>query len=402
VNGVRLDPDEFALLEEQRDHLLASLDDLEREHDAGDMDDEDYRTLRDDYTVRASEVLQAIEERRALFTAARPSRSRTRNALWAGGVVALAIIAGVVVAQNMGQRGAGPITGAVNTPRAALATCQQASFQNPEGGVECYGRILADAPDNVEALTYQGWALIRIDRVEEGAANLKRAVEIDPDYPDARVFRAIVASRGGDWELAAAEIDLFYRNNPTPASEQVLQSQGLEREIFISTVDPSTRGCWQQAAQAQDPEATDAAAFLLALGACLDELLAEAPDNVDALVSRAYASVDASSTDLSRAVELAERAVTAGPDDANARLLRASLAFAQGRVEVVEADLAVLADLQRPTASFLFGGPEVLIDQLEGVTPTTTAAPRGSTPPTTAAGPTTVPVDGRVPNPGGG
>ena len=402
MNAARLDPDELALLEEQRDHLLASLDDLEREHDAGDMDDVDYRTLRDDYTVRASEVLQAIEERRALAVASRPARSRTRNALWAGGVVALAIVAGVVVAQNMGQRGAGPITGAVNTPRAALATCQQASFQDPEGGVECYDGILADAPDNVEALTYQGWALIRLDRVEEGAANLQRAVEIDPDYPDARVFRAIVASRGGDWELAAAEIDRFYRNDPTPAAEQVLQSQGLEREIFISTVDASTRSCWQQAAQAQDPEATDAAAFLDALGTCLDELLAEDPDNVDVLVSRAYASVDANSRDLTRAVELAELAVAAGPDDPNARLLRASLAFAQGRVEVVEADLAVLADLQRPTASFLFGGPEVLIDQLDTVSSTTTVAPRGAAPPTTAAGSTTVPVDGRVPNPGGG
>ena len=43
VSSARLDPDELALLEEERDHLLASIDDLEREHDAGDLDDEDYR-----------------------------------------------------------------------------------------------------------------------------------------------------------------------------------------------------------------------------------------------------------------------------------------------------------------------------------------------------------------------
>ena len=316
--------------------------------------------------------------------------------------MALAIVAGVVVAQNMGQRGAGPITGAVNTPRAALATCQQASFQDPEGGVECYDEILADAPDNVEALTYQGWALIRLDRVEEGAANLQRAVEIDPDYPDARVFRAIVASRGGDWELAAAEIDRFYRNDPTPAAEQVLQSQGLEREIFISTVDASTRACWQQAAQAQDPEATDAAAFLPRSVHAWTSCSPRIPDNVDALVSRAYASVDASSTDLTPAVELAERAVAAGPEDPNARLLRASLAFAQGRVEVVEADLDVLAELPAAHGVVPVRRPEVLIEQLEAVSSTTTVAPRGASPPTTAVGATTVPVDERVPNPGGG
>ena len=398
MSGPRLDPDELALLEEERDHLLASIEDLERKHDAGDMDDEDYRTLRDDYTVRASEVLQAIEQRRALVGSSRAPRRRGRTAAAVLGVAALAVVAGVLVAQSSGQRGGGAITGAVDTQRARLATCQQASFQDPEGGVECYDEILADAPDNVEALTYQGWALIRLDRVEEGAANLTRAVEIDPDYADARVFRAVVAKRGGDYELAASEIDRFYRSDPSPAAIQVLQTQGLEREIFIFTVGAPTRACWQRAAEAQDPDASDAEAFLDELGGCLDEVLAADPTDVDALVSRAYTSVDASSTDLSPAVELAERAVAADPEDPNARLLRASLAFAEGRFDDVEADLATLEDLPRPTASFLFGGPEVLRDELGAATPSTTQPPATSAPTDV----TTTSVDGRIQNPGGG
>ena len=44
---IRLDPDELATLEEQRDFLLRSLEDLEREYEAGDLTDEDHRTLRD-------------------------------------------------------------------------------------------------------------------------------------------------------------------------------------------------------------------------------------------------------------------------------------------------------------------------------------------------------------------
>lgn len=400
MSGQRLDPDELALLEEERDHLLASLEDLEREHDAGDMDDADYRTLRDDYTVRASEVLRAIEERRRLIAAPRSERSRGRTIAGIAGVIALAVVAGVLVAQNAGQRGDGPITGAVNTQRAALQTCRQASFQDPEGGVECYDEFLVDAPDNVEALTYQGWALIRLERIEEGAANLARAVEIDPDYPDARVFRAIVAARGGDHELAAAELDQFYRNNPSPAAVQVLQSEGLEREVFIFTVSEPTRACWQRAARAQDPDAADAAGFLADLGACLDEALAADPTDIDALVSRAYTSVDPESQDLTAAIELAERAVGADPTDPNALLLRASLAFAQGRVEQVEADLAALVDLPRPTASFLFGGPEALRDALERAVPS--SGTPGTGPPTTAAEQTTTSVDPRIPNPGGG
>ncbi len=400
VSSPRLDPDELALLEEERDHLLASIADLEREHDAGDMDDADFRSLRDDYTVRASEVLQAIEERRHLVDATRPSRSPGRTLVVVAGVVALAAVAGVVVAQNLGQRGGGAITGAVNTQRAALATCQQASFQDPEGGVGCYDEILADAPDNVEALTYQGWALIRLDRIEEGAANLSRAVEVDPDYPDARVFRAIVASRGNDWELAAAELDRFYRNDPSPAAIQVLQSQGLEREIFFATADDATRGCWQEAAATQDPassDTTDIEAFRVSLSTCLDAVLVDDPTNVDALVSIAYSSVDATSTDLTPVLALAERAVAADPQDPNALLLRASLAYAQGRVADVEADLAALEDLPRPTASFLFGGPEVLRKELDAAAPSTTAPTAAGVP-----GSTTTSVDGRVPNPGGG
>ena len=50
------DPDAFVALEEQRDFLLGSLDDLEREHEAGDVDDVNYEVLKSDYTARAAAV----------------------------------------------------------------------------------------------------------------------------------------------------------------------------------------------------------------------------------------------------------------------------------------------------------------------------------------------------------
>ena len=46
----------------ERDVLLASLEDLERERDAGDLSEEDYALLRGRYTARAAEVLRALEE----------------------------------------------------------------------------------------------------------------------------------------------------------------------------------------------------------------------------------------------------------------------------------------------------------------------------------------------------
>ncbi|MBV8305542.1 MAG: hypothetical protein JOZ04_15120, partial [Acidimicrobiia bacterium] len=47
-----VDLDALADLEEQRRFLLQSLKDLDREREAGDIDDLDYRTLKDDYTAR--------------------------------------------------------------------------------------------------------------------------------------------------------------------------------------------------------------------------------------------------------------------------------------------------------------------------------------------------------------
>lgn len=48
-------------LKGEREILQLSLEDLEREHDAGDLSDEDYGLLRDRYTARCAQVLRALE-----------------------------------------------------------------------------------------------------------------------------------------------------------------------------------------------------------------------------------------------------------------------------------------------------------------------------------------------------
>ena len=60
-----IDPDRLAELEEERRFLLRSLDDLEREHDAGDVDEHDFAALRDGYVARAAAVLREIDEGKA-------------------------------------------------------------------------------------------------------------------------------------------------------------------------------------------------------------------------------------------------------------------------------------------------------------------------------------------------
>jgi tetratricopeptide (TPR) repeat protein len=387
-----LDPDELALLEEQRDHLLASLDDLEREYAAGDMDEVDYAALKDDYTVRAADVLRAIDERHRVLQQPRTPVRRGRTLAIALGVLAFAVLAGILVARNAGQRGDNAITGSTGTMRERLATCQTVSFQDPAGGVDCYAEILDEAPEHLEALTYQGWAYVRDDRVVEGSANFDRVVELDPTYADVRVFRASVAARDEDFATAAAELDTFYANDPSAAAVQVLQTQGLERAIFFGLLDEGTAACWQQAAQGEQASSELDQAFLDTLAVCLDGVLAAAPADVDALVSRALTELGPDAEDPAAAAEFAERAVVAAPADPNALLLRASLSARADRADAATADLATLEQLPRPTLSFLIGGPEDLRAFLADL-----AAP--STTVTTAA-----PGDGAatVPNPQGG
>jgi tetratricopeptide (TPR) repeat protein len=48
-------------LEEERDFLLRSISDLDRERAANDLTEADYRRLRDGYTVRAADVMRRLE-----------------------------------------------------------------------------------------------------------------------------------------------------------------------------------------------------------------------------------------------------------------------------------------------------------------------------------------------------
>ena len=49
-------------LRDELDFLLASIDDLERERAAGDVDEEDHRRLLDGYTVRAARIARLLDE----------------------------------------------------------------------------------------------------------------------------------------------------------------------------------------------------------------------------------------------------------------------------------------------------------------------------------------------------
>lgn len=275
--AARLDPDELAGLEEQRDFLLRSLADLEREHDAGDLDDHDYETLRDDYTARAAEVLRAIDDQRAAFEAAKGGRSLGQTALVLAGVVVFAAMAGWLVARSMGARQAGDtLTGGIDVQQSPSQRAQQCipllNPTDPTPALDCFKAVLDDDPRNPVANTWIAWQIALTARLVDGpeavelqqaaAARLDRAVELNPSYSYARAFRAVVAFQRGEYELAQQYLEEFEENDPSPDARQVIAQQQLAQRIEEALVaeaepDPVDAGSGEGEGEANQGETAD-------------------------------------------------------------------------------------------------------------------------------------------------
>ncbi|HEY8526349.1 MAG TPA: hypothetical protein VIL48_15360 [Acidimicrobiales bacterium] len=227
-----LDPDTLAALEEQRDFLLRSLDDLEREYEAGDVDEHDYQALKDDYTARAARTIRSIENHQARLAAARPPRSRLRLALVFGGVVVFALVAGILVAQAAGRRDPGDtLTGNTReTTRDRLDRALQLAAEGDwEAAIEIQDEVLEEDPDNAEALTYKGWFQYRSGD-QSGVVTLIDAVEANPDYPAAHVFLAVAFRDMGRTDAALAELERLEGLDPPPQMAEMADALRDELE----------------------------------------------------------------------------------------------------------------------------------------------------------------------------
>ncbi len=397
ADGLDDDSFEAGSAEDRQDHLLRSLEDLEREHTAGDLSDEDFDSLRSEYTARAAAALRG-EDQETPASAPAPTRSKGRTAAVVGGVLGLALVAGIALALGSGQRGGGGLTGDAGGVREQLAACQPLAFQEPKKGIACYQKILEIAPDDLDALTYLGWAMVRAGRAEDGAKNFAKVVQLDPKYPDVRVFRAVLASRAEQWEEAASEIDQFFTNDPPPVAVQVLQQEGLEFKIFIGLQRPATQACWVAAAKGLDPKVGFDQPFIDRLATCLDKVLALDPRDPQARFSRALASIGPERQDLATAERLLDELLAEDPGNANAVLLKARIDLAADRIDAAELGAARLGQLPRPTAAFLIGEPKDLVTavrQARSAASSTTTTSKSATV-------STVPGAPAIPNAGGG
>lgn len=215
-------------MEEERRFLLRSLSDLEREHEAGDVDDVDYFELKDGYTVRAAATLRAIDEGRAALPP-RPPVDWPRRIATSVVVVALIGLVWWALSASSAQRLPGQeISGLDPRDREQTLLVEARSILGirPQEASELYALVLEEDPVNVEALTYRGWTLalsmigesdseLITSTLRESVDLLSAAIDVDPTYPEPYCFLGIVQGRFlGASEAALPFIDRCLAENP--------------------------------------------------------------------------------------------------------------------------------------------------------------------------------------------
>lgn len=257
-----MNPDRLAELEEERDFLLRSLSDLDREHDAGDVDDADYQSLRDDYTARAAGVLRAIEDGRAALPRRRRLPPRTVLAAFA---VSALLIGGISwfltrsLQDDASSASTVPVKfcpPAVTDTNSLLVDARTAIATDPSCALDLFKLVLEQNPDNVEARTYTGW-VIAFDAMSSGMQGeelktrgeqalklIDSARTIDPAYVDAQCFTAIIRYRFlGDAAGAKEPLEKCRAGKLPDAVAPLVQALGAKIDAALAgTSDSSLTG----------------------------------------------------------------------------------------------------------------------------------------------------------------
>lgn len=213
---------------EDREFLLRSLEDLEREHDAGDLTDDDYLALKARYEAK----LDASGPNRARDGA----RDWDKKRRWGRVVGAIAVVGvvGVVAGLGMARWSGSREPGQQLSGRAITTSDEQMAraarlFQEGDasGAIDIYRSLLDENPEDVAALTYLGWTLRNVAVQQEeprlmaaGVGFIDEATQVDPTYAEAWFFRGIIFLRDEDEpDKAVDALRLVLANDPIPEIE---------------------------------------------------------------------------------------------------------------------------------------------------------------------------------------
>ena len=150
--------------------------------------------------------------------------------IWISLVCVVAIGSGFLVAKTAGSRNSGDaISGEIRmSPRTLLI---QASVAPREEAIEIYNQVLELQPSNAEALAYRGWMLWLGGDLSNSISDIESSLTVEPTYPDARAFRAIINFRGGKILEASEDLLLLDSVNPSPVIRDLLASSRFRESV---------------------------------------------------------------------------------------------------------------------------------------------------------------------------
>jgi tetratricopeptide (TPR) repeat protein len=235
------DTDARMQLEAERDVLLRSLDDLESERASGGIDEASYQALHDDYTARAAAVIRALRDGIDARPAPPPT-SWARRVVVAAVIVVFAIGAGVALAAAIGDRLPGETSsgnspaanGSDRTAQTIRRRLEAVVAANPDdvasrlqlaqlleqdddlvAALQQYDEIIAIDAMHATAYAQSGRILYLGRRYDDARARLDTAVRLDPEYADARFFRAVVlAEQFLDFSGAQSDLQRYLIAEP--------------------------------------------------------------------------------------------------------------------------------------------------------------------------------------------
>ena len=378
-------------------------------------------------------------EGKAIRKSSRPNSRRWSVIAIVAVALVAAVVAGVLLARTVGFRSStDEATGDIRqTSRGLIVRAGELAGQRDyEAAIDVYDEVLSSEPSNVVALTYKGWLTwlnAESDTVAEQASGdgssvaadgenssgassseadspespstgseavsseensaedrsiileserlLTEAIALDPDYPDARVFRTIIFANTNRWRMAQADLAVFDSLNPAADLRGLVDSStlradidaGMAQEAVTATLElvsgatePLTEEEVAEALQEfTDPQLNAAGLSLITPGQVLaaervqaaatvfTHLLARNPDNLAALTGRGYLftlpDFIESTEVFSRGLADLDRAVQIAPENPSIRLLRAqALVNSAQRLDEARADLDTI-DASNPS-----------------------------------------------------
>ena len=260
------DRDERWYLTDEQDFLRRSLEDAGREHEAGDLSDEDYDVLVARDSARLAEVegdLAALGPEASGSPDPDPEPAASSDAdadadgatrppmpLWRKvGIAAscLLIVVGVVIlvvhfvqARQPGQASSGSITVSqaqqIEQQLAQAASLASAGgAKNDQAALVLYNDVLSTDPSNPAALAGAGWLMWNIGTssqiagfTEDGRAEVTRAVRVSPSYYQAHLYLGLIlANQDHNNAAAVVQFDEFLADDP-PASELTVVAPAVD------------------------------------------------------------------------------------------------------------------------------------------------------------------------------